>query len=162
MHASARRRHDILPYRFFEHSPKRYAAWVGGWELCLFQSPLELLHHPKPHGLQCVFSSSHWIIRKEVDFPSFGSFDVGPGCCTLWIGPAALSCIHSNIFYASPAQFCPVAAHFEAQTVLPTRIPRTIFFQTGAFAHQSHSRLDYLFGTRICFMFILGLSKLVL
>lgn len=101
--------------------------------------PLELLHHLKPLGLQCVLSFSMGIIGKEVDFPSSGSFDVGPGCCSLWIGPATLSCIHSYILYASPAQFGPVVAHLEAQAVLPTLIPcfGTIFFQTGVFAHRS-------------------------
>ncbi len=118
--------------------------------------PLELLDHGKPLGLKCLLSFSMGIAGKEVDFPSPGSFDTGPGCCTLWIGPATLSCIHSHIFYASPAQFGPVVAHLEAQTVLPALIASfgTIFFQTGMFVHQSLCSQTNLFGTGICFMFV--------
>ncbi|KAF7656395.1 hypothetical protein LDENG_00042000, partial [Lucifuga dentata] len=95
-------------------------------------------------------SLSKGIIGQEIYFTSSGSFDAGPRWCTLWIGPAALSCIHSHIFYASPAQFGPVVAHLETQTVLPTLTPcfGTHLFQTGAFVYKGLCSLAYLTAAR--------------
>ena len=54
---------------------------------------LEFLQDLHPSGLQCVLVLTTGMVREELDFPSSGSFNVGPGCCTLRVAAAALSCI---------------------------------------------------------------------